>query len=482
MVSIRCVLLLITCLCIAGTILLWLFSNKFVDQYSLAGAVCENHYFRECTQSGSLWLKCIEELDSLVRQQESASREIMSTWPPGSITHLIDNRLPVVNLALNIPFAKNAENPLDNRYYRQYLELISNKSVERSRGSWLAASQKRLASAVLSSSDYFLYPQTLNFAEVISDAEKGIPIKTLPINNPELFVFRSPKRTCNPCQKEIVPDLVVVIKSCTYCTEKRSRVRQTFMQKHLWTGINVQFVFVVGIPYPGESNIFVIDGYKHRLKHFWWTSSKKHDNEKWTFMKRLVREADQYEDLLVGFFHDTYFNLTTKLIFTVRWLSAFCSEQIPLFLFIDDDYDLVPRNVVKFYRSHSKEYLRSLTGGHVFSPSTVYRPESREAINGVWEVTFNEFPWKVYPKFYFGLTYLLGSSIVKRVAVASAFTKHMRIDDAFLGIVLNKLNIQLKSLSIVPFYFQEDDILTDVISLPASVSTDLMDWETGSFK
>ncbi|VDP95826.1 unnamed protein product [Trichobilharzia regenti] len=178
-VSIRCVLLLITCLCIAGTILLWLSSNKFVDQYSLAGAVCENHYFRECTQSGNLWLKCVEELDSLVRRQESASREIISTWPPGSITHLIDNRLPVFNLALKIPFAKNAENPLDNRYYRQYLELISNKSVERSRGSWLAASQKRLASAVLSSSDYFLYPQTLNFAEVISDAEKGIPIKTV---------------------------------------------------------------------------------------------------------------------------------------------------------------------------------------------------------------------------------------------------------------------------------------------------------------
>ncbi|CAH8544625.1 unnamed protein product [Heterobilharzia americana] len=461
---------------------MWLTSDKLVSQYSLVDSVCENVYFKQCTRSKELWLKCIETLDSLSKRQDPNLREMKSAWPPAAITDLIDNYFPIIDLALHIPLTKDAENPQSNKYYRQYLDLISNKSVHHNQPTWLSFFQGRMTGVNFSLSNYALFPQTLNFQKVIHEIKNGIPLKTIPINNPELFAFRLPKNTCNLCHKGSALDLVVVVKSCSYCTVKRSRARETFMQKHLWIGMNVQFVFVLGISYPGETNTFTFDGYKLHSKNGWWRLSKMNDNEKWTLTKRLVKEADLYEDLLIGSFHDTYFNLTTKLIFTLRWLSAFCQEQAPLFLFVDDDYDLVPMNVIKFYRNHTKDYLRQMTGGHIHGSPVVVRPGSREKLNSIWTLTFEEFPWKNYPPYYHGSIYILGSSIVGHLAVASAFTQSIRIEDAYLGILLNKLNIPPQHLKVTPLMAGESDILSGALCVPHYVSERVMNWKTGRLK
>ncbi|CAH8642145.1 unnamed protein product [Heterobilharzia americana] len=479
---IRSMLIGLLCLSITGIIFMWFTSNKSVSQCSLVDAICKDVYFRQCTRSRDLWLECIGKLNRLSKQQSPYLRELKSTWPPATITDLIDNQLPIINLALHIPFDKNAENPLNNKYYHEYLNLISNKSVHRDRNTWLSIFHGGMTEVGFSASNYALFPQTLNFQKVIHEVENGIPVKTLPINNPELLVLRLPKNVCNPCQKGITPDLVIIIKSCSYCSRKRSRARETFMQKHLWSGINVQFVFVLGIPYPGESNTVIFDRYRLSHKKVWWRLSKMHDNERWTLIKRLVKEADLHEDLLIGSFHDTYFNLTTKLILTLRWLSVFCEQQVPLFVFIDDDYDLVPVNVIKFYRNHTKNHLRRMTGGCVHGSSVVERPKSIDTISGIWALSFKEFPWKTFPPYFHGASYILGSNIVRHLAIVSAFTQSIHIDDAYLGILMNKLNIPPQHLNIFPLVAGKCDILSGAICVRSDISKRIMNWKTGMLK
>ncbi|CAH8565331.1 unnamed protein product [Schistosoma turkestanicum] len=465
------VLVPIVCLWTAGVIFMWSYnSNNLVNNYSLFDLVCKNTYFRQCTQSRRSWLKCIESMNRKKRQRSLNKKVLSSNWPPSSIIGLFDDELPLINLALHVQFSEDAENPFDSKYYRKYLRLT--EGIE----------NRKIKSADLWSSKYNLFPQTLNFEKVIDNVEKGIPSTTLPINNPDIFALRIPESICNPCLRQHVPDLVVVIKSCSYCSAERDHARKTFMQKHLWPNITVEFVFVVGVPYPNESNIFTFDRHKFKLKDSWWRLSRKYDRDKWTFIKRLAMEADFYEDMLIGSFHDTYLNLTTKLIFTFRWLSAFCPSTVPLFLFLDSDYDLVPWNVIKLYRNHTLGNLRDLTGGLRHRFPMVVRPRYDGNISSNWAVTLKEFPWAIYPPYFYGATYILGSNIVKRLAVASAFTQHIRIDDAYLGILFNKLNIIPRNLDVISLKSGELNIKSGAINLPRSVSKRIIDWKVGRLK
>ncbi|VDQ12046.1 unnamed protein product [Trichobilharzia regenti] len=293
-----------------------------------------------------------------------------------------------------------------------------------------------------------------------------------------MFALRLPKNICNPYKNEVIPDLIVLVKSCIYDISKRDRARQTFMQNNLWPNFNVQFVFVLGLPMENESNIFKFDGFTNALETNWWSLSKQYADSKWPYLKKLETEANLHEDLLIGSFHDTYYNLTKKLIFTYRWLSAFCSKQVPLYIFMDDDYDLVPRNVIQFYRNYTKAYLRNMTGGYIRPCLTVFRPLVNET-SSVWAMSIKEFPWETYPPYYYGLTYLLGASVVKHLAIGSAFIKEIRIDDAYLGILFNKLNIKPTHLNIISCDTSKSDILSGVINVHYKTSGQLMNWTSG---
>ncbi|CAH8642031.1 unnamed protein product [Heterobilharzia americana] len=300
-----------------------------------------------------------------------------------------------------------------------------------------------------------------------------------PINNPEMLALWVPKGICNPRNRENVPDLIVIVKSCVYSTSKRHRARQTFMQKYLWPNFNVRFLFVLGIPMNNESNTFKFDDNIYVLNTKWWSLSQKYGDSKWLFIKDLVKEAALYDDLLIGSFHDTYYNLTKKLIFTFRWLSAFCPDQVPLYLFMDDDYDLVPRNVIQFHRNHTNEYLRNMTGGFIRPTRTVFRPLVNET-SSVWAMSVKEFPWETYPPYYYGLTYMLGANVLQQLAIASGFVQEIRIDDVYLGILFNKLNITPVHLNIIDCDFSKNDIIfSGGINLHYKTSKRIMNWSSG---
>ncbi|KAK4474759.1 hypothetical protein MN116_001882, partial [Schistosoma mekongi] len=461
------VLLPIICLWTAGIIFMLSFNNnnnELSKNYSLFKSVCENIYFKQCTQSRRAWLNCIENVNSRNRPNGLNQSDFITTWPPSSITSLIDDELPIINLALRAAFTKDAENPLNNKHYQHFRSLT--ESMKDGRGLW--------------SWQYNLFPQMLDFNKLIVDVENGIPLTNLPINNLEIFALRLPKYVCNPCRRQIIPDLIVVIKSCSYCTAERDHARNTFMQKHLWTNFTVQFVFVVGVPYPNESNMFTFSKHKFKLKNSWWALSRKHDRDRWTFMKRLAMEAELHEDLLIGSFHDTYFNLTTKLIFTFRWLSALCPATVPLFIFVDNDYDLVPRNVIMYYKNKSADELRDLAAGHRNEYRFVIRPYYDGNISNIWAVTLKEFPWALYPAYLCGATFMLGSNIVKRLAIASAFTQHIRVDDAYLGILFSKLNILPQNLDVISLGNGVCNVQSGAINIPLSESKRIIDWKTDS--
>ena len=65
---------------------------------------------------------------------------------------------------------------------------------------------------------------------------------------------------------------------------------------------------------------------------------------------QIQAEATKYKDIVQGDFLDTYFNNTLKSMMGLRW----AAEQCPtarFYFFVDDDYYVSTRNVLRFLRN-----------------------------------------------------------------------------------------------------------------------------------
>ncbi|VDP32705.1 unnamed protein product, partial [Schistosoma margrebowiei] len=267
---------------------------------------------------------------------------------------------------------------------------------------------------------------------------------SIPCNNNDLIVIRLPKRTCDPCSRTKNVDLVVIVKSCVYCFEQR-------------------FVFTVGLPTPNETNTYHFDGFMTTLTIDAMQLSSKYDI--------LSNESKIHNDMLIGAFHDTYFNLTSKMMLSLRWATNFCIPQSPLFLFIDDDYLLHPNNTINLIRKFNYSQMKSLAAGSVYF-GKVDRPK-----NGY--VSYNEYPWDYYPRYFLGIGYFLGADVVHDASIAMPFTKQFRIDDVYLGIILKRLNRTLTHLDNIHIHPGKHHLKSGAFMITRYLAENHVDWTTG---
>ncbi|CAH8845905.1 unnamed protein product [Trichobilharzia szidati] len=289
------------------------------------------------------------------------------------------------------------------------------------------------------------YPMRFNMTKYMDGISVGFPEDEIPINNDALLAVQSPDNTCNPSHSGETFDLVVLVKSCVYCTEQRSYARKTYMKSDHWNNFKVKFVFVVGLPTPTPINIHYFNGVTVVLNGRSEQLSKKQESSGWSALRELKQESDSHGDVLVGGFYDNYFNLTKKMMLTFRWASTTFHNRTPLFLFLDDDYVLHPGNTIKLVRSLNRSEVKWFAGGRVHPTSVVVHPAGGVS-NSRWSISREEYPWDYFPPYFFGVCYILGAELVEQASIVMSFTQEIRIDDAYLGIVLARLNKSLTNL------------------------------------
>ncbi|VDP23348.1 unnamed protein product [Echinostoma caproni] len=257
-----------------------------------------------------------------------------------------------------------------------------------------------------------------------------------PINDLDLPILMAPRGFCDPSENSQNPsELVVLIKSCVRCRKDRYWTRETLMQPHLWSDFRVRFVFVTGIPSVNYTGNIHFEGVS--------VNHRSHGNEKQDYVStkgELLSEANQFGDMLIGDFEDHYFSLTLKQTFIFRWISAFCAHESQLFLFLDHDYTVIPTNLIRFVRGLPAEILPELSFGIPGQNHLVVRPQQKS--NNRWAISEDEFPWDYYPAYFGGHSYVKGINVVTDLAIASAFVHPLRVEDAYMGILRYKLQIQ----------------------------------------
>ncbi len=237
----------------------------------------------------------------------------------------------------------------------------------------------------------------------------------------------------------------MIIKSSVYKPDIRDRYRKLFAQLSE-TDFHIQYIFSVGLPRSVSSNNFtrgdvlvhLPDAYgsdftEERLNH------TRH---------RLRNEMILHDDMVVGDYEETYFNLTRKMITGFTWASYFCRDIRPTFIYMDDDFFFNVSIIKSRLENMTKDERDWLVTGMVQAQVPVLRV-GPDYYGSKWGLTRRESPWRRYPTYTSGAFGIFGYQAVHDAALTMLFTEMHHVDDGWLGLMWAKLGIvpvQLKDL------------------------------------
>ncbi|XP_078582023.1 beta-1,3-galactosyltransferase 5-like [Branchiostoma floridae x Branchiostoma japonicum] len=221
-----------------------------------------------------------------------------------------------------------------------------------------------------------------------------------PVINPHPYTF-----TINNPGKCAGSDvfLLVIVTSSPDNHAQRFAIRQTWGNETNVPGTVIKTVFAVGKP--GNAST----------------------------QRGLEYENKVYKDIIQEDFVDSYKNLTLKTVMCMKWASEFC-PYAKFVMKADDDAFVNIFNLVRLLRSKMpKEFVT----GHVYTEAKPdRRPEKR------WYLSEEEYPRETFPKYPCGFVYVMSYDVTGLIYEVSLTLKYLFLEDVFLGLCLERLNLQ----------------------------------------
>nr|VZI22844.1 unnamed protein product [Spirometra erinaceieuropaei] len=214
-------------------------------------------------------------------------------------------------------------------------------------------------------------------------------------------------------------------------------------------GKHLALVFSVGLPRRAKNNFFERDGFNITLPGRAGQSLLNVGPRYADIMLALRKETEIHDDLLVGDYEDTYYNLTLKMHYTFVWAARFCRPTVnhrasPLFIFLDDDFSFNVANLVNLLRSlESTEPPKRLLIGN----NRMHNPTIRPSAGGEykkWALSKREMPSPELPPHCNGAFYILDYTSLEEIAIAMHFITVLPLDDVWLGLVMTRLGLQFE--------------------------------------
>nr|VZI04975.1 unnamed protein product [Spirometra erinaceieuropaei] len=156
---------------------------------------------------------------------------------------------------------------------------------------------------------------------------------------------------------------------------------------------------------------------------------------------KLLKEVAQFDDILLASYTDTYHNLTLKTISNLRFVHHHCLHASPSFVFLDDDHGINLQQLRQFFSNLSLVEVRRSVFGFI----NYNKPVIRDA-DDKWFTSISDYPFPHYPDYPIGPCYIIGADIIKKLSIASAFTRLMPNEDVYVGMMLMKLGVRIQPL------------------------------------
>lgn len=160
----------------------------------------------------------------------------------------------------------------------------------------------------------------------------------------------------------------------------------------------------------------------------------------------ILNESRTHGDIVHVDFRESYYNLTRKMLITLKWIAMYCSE-VDYFLKADEDVFVnVPVLVRRLKRRPFG--IKGAIYGHINKRSAVKR-------TGKWAVGWKEFPLLFYPVYASGNSYVISGNIVPRMFMVSEYFPYMPIEDAFITGILARV-VEATHVDMLGFTYWED--------------------------
>ncbi|XP_007890546.1 N-acetyllactosaminide beta-1,3-N-acetylglucosaminyltransferase 2 [Callorhinchus milii] len=148
----------------------------------------------------------------------------------------------------------------------------------------------------------------------------------------------------------------------------------------------------------------------------------------------LQFESSQHKDILLWDYRDTFFNLTLKEIFFLKWVSKSCPDVHYIFKG-DDDVFVNTVYMVDYLETLDKEKAKDLFVGDVITNAGPHREKKLK-----YYVPENVFEG-MYPPYAGGGGFLYSGYLAKRLYNATHQVTLYPIDDVYTGMCLRKLGL-----------------------------------------
>ena len=255
----------------------------------------------------------------------------------------------------------------------------------------------------------FQYPLEINMNKVVEQVLNNEYPDVRPINYrsyPEIF------DNSHVCKKKSSESddiyIIFLVKSSLAHLDHRNAIRQTWGNESLIKHVKIRTLFLLGIP---DSDPAV--------------------------QKTINSEQKKHKDILQGGFIDTYYNNTIKTMMGFQWVSNNCLNA-QYIVFMDDDYYVNVHEMLKLLRSIEPYQRKDLVIGYLWDFVMPFRVKYSK-----WYISLSEYPYRYWPPYLTAGSYIITPETVRKFYIAMQYTKYLRFDDVFVGIVAFKLGIKL---------------------------------------
>lgn len=201
--------------------------------------------------------------------------------------------------------------------------------------------------------------------------------------------------------------LLMVIKSMATQHDRREVIRKTWGKEQVIDGKRVKILFLLGHP----------SNQAERANH-----------------QKLVEYEDRiYGDILQWDFLDSFFNLTLKETHFLKWFDTYCHNVRYIFKG-DDDVFVSVQNIFEYLES-TKNAKDLFVGDVIFKAKPIRKKENKYYIP---HALYNK---TLYPPYAGGGGFLMDGNLAKKLYTASDMLELYPIDDVFLGMCLEVLQV-----------------------------------------
>ncbi|XP_075792844.1 beta-1,3-galactosyltransferase 2-like [Pelodiscus sinensis] len=206
--------------------------------------------------------------------------------------------------------------------------------------------------------------------------------------------------------KDSTPFLVLLI--ATKADEKplREAIRKTWGNESVIPGTKVIRLFMLGV-------------------------NDKERNE------AILKESNQYHDIIQQNFLDTYKNLTLKTIMGLKWVATYCAGanfvmKTDTDVFVNTEYLI-------------QSLLRPLTppSSYYFTGFLMRNAKPHRHIESKWYVPKEVYSSERYPDFCSGTGYVFSGNLVAKIINASLKVKFLYLEDVYVALCLEQEGINM---------------------------------------